>query len=350
MARTLRLMNEQEALQHVARAIDWFGGAIAISATGVGIELGLFEALKERGRATPEQLADALALNGRAVDVWAKTLVHHGLLEPAGVGEVALAPGVELLVCEPRTLYNLAPLFEFHARFASRDFLDLPAFFRDGVARPAARHGLPLVRNVARQTASMHAVFASTVLPALPEVAVPLASGGTVLDAGCGTGDLGIQVCSEFSAAHYLGVDLDSISIAEGRRIVAATGLEERVRLEAIAVEAVAPASVDAATFFLSLHEFPLEARPSAVAAVRAALKPGGWLLVFDELYPATPLEALNSGARTAIQFQYEELLWGTVVPTANQLDALLYGAGFSEVVRRPMLEGGIEIVLARVS
>jgi len=343
-------MNEQDALQHVARAIEWFGGAIALSATGVGIELGLFEALKERRSATADELAAALHLDRRAVDVWAKTLVHHGLLEPAGVGGVAMAPGVALLVCEPRTLYNLAPLFEFHARFASRDFLDLPQFFRDGVARPAARHGLPLVRNVARQTASMHEIFASNILPALTEVAEPLSLGGVLLDAGCGTGDLGIQICTEFPAARYLGVDLDATAVGEGRTMAAAAALDDRVRLETMPVEAVAPASVDAATFFLSLHEFPLAARPSAVAAVRAALKPGAWLVVFDECYPATPLEALEPAARTPIQFQFEELLWGSTVPTTAELDALLRGAGFTEVIRRPMLDGGIEIVLARVA
>jgi len=120
------------------------------------------------------------------------------------------------------------------------------------------------------------------------------------------------------------------------------------VRLEAMRIEDVAPASVDAATFFLSLHEFPLADRPSAVAAIGAALKPGAWLLVFDECYPATPLEALEPSARTAIQFQYEELLWGSSVPTRDELDALLRGAGFAEVIRRPVLDGGIEIVLAR--
>ncbi len=343
-------MNEQDALGHIARALEWFGGGIAVSATGVGIELGLFETLRRRRSATPEQLATALNLDRRAVDVWSKTLVHHGLLEPAGVGEVAMAPGVELMVCEPRTPYNLAPLFEFHARFGSRDFLDLPQYFRDGLARPASRHGLPLVRNVADQTASMHAVFADTVLPTLPEVAGLLASGGMLLDAGCGTGDLGIRICFRYPAARYLGVDLDAPAIELGREAAAAAGLDDRVRLEAIPVETVAPGSVDAATFFLSLHEFPLAARPRAVAAVRAALRPGGWLVVFEECYPATPLDALSPGTRTAIQFQYEELLWGSSLLTAQELDALLRGAGFTEVVRRPMLEGGIEIVLARAA
>lgn len=343
-------MNDQDTLHQFSRAIDWFGGAIAISATSIGIELGLFDALKKRHSATSAQLAAALGLTPRAVDVWAKTLIHHGLLDPVGIGEVSMAPGVELMVCEPPTPcdYNLAPLFEFYAKFASRDFLELPAFFRDGRPIPASRHGLPLVRNVARQTTSLHAAFASTILPQLPELAEPLASGGLLVDVGCGTGDLGIQVCSKFQAARYLGIDLDRTAIAEGRQIAATAGMEDRVRLEAMPTEDLTRASVDAATFFLSLHEFPVGDREAAITAVGAALKPDGWLLVIDECYPATPLEALEPSARAAIQFQYEELLWGSSLLSRDELDALLRGAGSLEVIRRPILDGSIEMVLAR--
>ncbi len=338
------------ALERMRSASAWFAGAIAISATGVGIELGLFEALREKGAATPAALAAMLSLDPHAVGVWAMTLVHHGLLDPAGVGEVALAAGVELLVCDPRTPLYMAPLFEFHSRFLGRDFAELPRFFREGDPRPPARHGLPLVRNVAAQTAAMQEAFVSAMSSELPEAGEALAAGGLLLDAGCGAGGLGIRLCQQLPAARYLGVDLDELAVAEAKERIAAAGVAERARVEAMALEAVLNGSADAAIFFLSLHEFPPGTRLPSLVAVRQALRPGAWLLVLEELYPATPLEALAERSRAAIQFQYEELLWGSHLLTRAGLDSLLREAGFTEIVNRPMLGGNVDLVLARVS
>lgn len=342
--------DHEAALHQLQRAAGWFDGAIAIVAASAGIELGLFEALRSVGAASPAELASARSLDPHAVQVWAITLVHHGMLEPAGVGEVALAAGVEHLVCETRSPFHMAPLFEFHTRFLGLDFAELPRFFLDGRPEPPTRHGLPLVRNVAAQTSAMHDAFAANVLSELPEIGEPLAAGGMLLDAGCGAAGLGVRLCETFPAARYLGVDLDELAIAEAAQRIAAAGLSDRATVEAMAVEAVSPACADAAAFFLSLHEFPLEARLPSLQAAARALKPGCWLMVFEEPYPATPLEALDSRFRAAIQFQYEELLWGSHLLTRAELDSLLRQAGFTEILRRPMLGGSIEMVLARVS
>lgn len=346
----LRGMGENEAaLGHLIRARTWFDGVIAVSATGAGIELGLFETLREKGAATAEELAAALDLDPHAVNVWAMTLVHHGLLEPAGVGHVALAEGAGQLVGEPRTPFYLAPLFEFYHRFLGTDFTELPRFFREGEPRPPGRHGLALVRNIAAQTLAMHEIFAGSLLAELPEIAGPLAAGGLLLDAGCGAAGLGVRLCDQLPAARYLGIDLDEVSVAEATERIAAAGLSGRARAEAAALDSLPQGCADAATFFLSLHEFPLEARLPSLVAVRRVLKPGHWLLILEEYYPATPLEALEERARSAIQFQYEELLWGSHLITRAGLNRLLREAGFTEITWRPMLGGNLELVLARV-
>ena len=133
---------------HVNRAWDWFAGMVALSATNLGVELGIFERLRTAAR--PIAGRDRRRSSGlvpRAVDLWAKTLVHYELLEDAGGGRVAMAPGLELMVCEPVTLFNLQPSLTYHARFLARDFLDLADFFRDGVPRPPGRHGAALRRT-----------------------------------------------------------------------------------------------------------------------------------------------------------------------------------------------------------
>lgn len=339
---------QQAALEQVGRAWDWFSGMVGISATNLGIELGLFDHLQEHGPATPEELATALGLQERPVETWAKTLVHYGLLIVEDGERVAMAPGVELMVCEPRTLLNLAPSFAYHGRFLARDFLDLDQFFKDGRPVSPGRHGEALTRNVAEQTAAMHQIFVAGILPDLPEVEAHLLEGAAVLDAGCGTGHLGLLLCDSYPEISYSGFDPDETAIFEGQRSVLAAGRRERVSLNAAPITGASEASFEVALLFLSLHEIAEQDRLPALTALRKALKPGGWLVVFDETYPETLTEAVNRQARMGLHFEYTEMLWGSRVPTRTELSMLLAEAGFGQVERRSVLEGSFDVVLAR--
>jgi len=343
-------MDEQRAaLEQVAKAWDWFSGMVAISATNLGIELGLFDQLQTRGAMTPAELATSLNLQQRPVDTWAKTLVHYGLLTANDSDKVRLSPGVELMVCEPRTLLNLAPSFAYHGRFLARDFLGLHQFFRDGLPVSPSRHGEALTRNVADQTAAMHQIFVAGILPDIPEIDVLLAEGATVLDAGCGTGHLGLLLCEIYPRVRYIGVDLDDAAVHEGQRSIVASGLGERMSLSRQAITEATGTSCDIAILFLSLHEILPAERSGAMAGLRTALKPGGWLLVFDESYPESLTEAAERHSRMGLHFEYTEMLWGSQVPTQRELTTLLSGAGFRHIERRPVLEESFDVVLARV-
>jgi SAM-dependent methyltransferase len=337
----------EAALQHVNRAWDWFAGMVCISATNLGIELGLFDTIRSRGAASAAELANALNFQVRPIDTWAKTLIHYGLLEPAGDERVRLAPGVDLMVCEPRTLLNLAPSFAYHGRFLARDFLDLPALFREGKIEPPARHGRDLALNVAEQTAAMQAVFMTAILPDLGGVRELLEAGGAVLDAGCGTASLGVRLVSEYTTVTYTGVDTDTEALAAGREMIARLGLQGRLRLiEGNIAEHAEPAAYDLALLFLSLHEIGMDDRPAVARALRGALRPGGVLVILDERYPATLAEAALRSARSGLHFEYTEMLWGSRVPTSAEMDDLLTESGFREVEHRSALEGALDIIL----
>ena len=340
---------QQSAITHINRAWEWFAGMVGLSATNLGIELGMFDLLNAEGPLTPSDIAKRLGLQERAVDLWAKTLVHYELLTVVGDDQVAMSPGVELMVCGPASFFSLGPSFAYHAKYLARDFLDLPQFFRDGQALPPARHGPALSRNIAEQTALMHALFVQAILPELPEVERLLHSGGSVLDGGCGEGDLGLLVCSAFPDARYVGYDLDEAAISAGRLAFERAGLGERATL-VLGDLATLPAdrTFDLALLFLALHEVPVDQRPSVLKAIRGALKPGAMLLVLDETYPATLAEAAMRGARMGLHFEYTEILWGSRVPTEAEVDDLLEGAGFTEVERLRMLDGSFELVVAR--
>jgi SAM-dependent methyltransferase len=335
------------ALAHVARAWDWFTGVIAVAATNLGIELGLFEALREAGAIKPSNLAALLGLEQRPVDAWAKLLVQHGLLQPIGNDAVQLAPGVEVMVCDPPGILNLAPSFAYHARFLARDLLDLEPLFRDGKLEPPARHGAALTRNIAGQTASMHAIFVSAVIPELREVDASLRAGADVLDAGCGSGHLGILLCGAYPGVRYRGYELDAVAVSDAFDAFQAAGLADRADVRCEGVHQAAPASCDLALLFLALHEIEPAQRPEVLLAIRTALRPGGRLVIFDETYPASLREATEPAARTSLHLEFGEMVWGSQVPTRREIEDLCREAGFEHVEHRPVLNGSVNVVLA---
>lgn len=339
----------EAAIAHVNRAWEWFAGMVALSATNIGVELGIFNLLKKAGPLTPEEIAARLQLQPRPVDLWAKTLVHYELLVPDEEGRVSMAPGLELMVCEPRTLFNLTPSLTYHARFLARDFLELPQFFKDGVPVPPSRHGAALTVNVAEQTSMMHAVFVSSILPSMPELLSRFAMGARVLDVCCGTANLAILLCMNFPAIRYTGIDLDEAAIAIGREVASGADLDHQIELihgEAAGLER--PGEFEVAFLFLALHEIPLDTRPAVLAAIRRSLKPGGLLLLLDETYPENLSQAAERQSRMGLHFEYTEMLWGSRVAARSEIDTLLQGAGFAAVERLPALEGSFEVVVAR--
>jgi ubiquinone/menaquinone biosynthesis C-methylase UbiE len=71
-------------------------------------------------------------------------------------------------------------------------------------------------RNAANlsQPASM---VARRILPALPGVAETLNTGGALLEAGCGTGNLQLQIAKAFPSARCTGIDIDPTGLAAAR-------------------------------------------------------------------------------------------------------------------------------------
>ena len=343
-------MDETEAaLEQVRRTWDWLMGSVALSATNLGIELGLFEALSQLGPLRPSSLAAVLGLQQRPVETWARVLVRERLLDVVDGDRVGLAPGTKLLVCEPRTLFNLAPSIAFHARFLARDFADLPAYFEDGNVRSPARHGPGLVANVAAQTAAMHAVFVAAILPTLAGVQAALGAGATVLDAGCGTGGLGLLLAETFPGVVYTGIDMDPVAVASGHERLGRSPFGDRVTLIAADLAEGAGEPVhDVALLFQVLHEIAPGAREAVMSSVARALRPGGYLVLFDEFYPPTLADAQDDAARMGVHWEYCEMLWGSRVATREETEALVLGAGFVDVEWMPVLEGSMTVLVAR--
>ena len=94
----------------------------------------------------------------------------------------------------------------------------------------------------------------------------------------------------------------------------------------------------DVATSFLVVHEISPALKPAAFAAVARALKPGGFFLIFDEVYPVADYALQKMPTRFAALAQWYELTWGNVVDTRAGLEELCSHAGLSVTEENQLL------------
>jgi ubiquinone/menaquinone biosynthesis C-methylase UbiE len=121
------------------------------------------------------------------------------------------------------------------------------------------------------------------------------APGRRILDLGCGTG--GVALACAARGAEVIGIDGNAGMLEVARAKCAAAGLQARVRwlqLDAAELEdCVEPASLDALTACLLLGELTPAEQAYVLAAARTRLRPGGVLLLADEVAPAGRLRRL---------------------------------------------------------
>jgi demethylmenaquinone methyltransferase/2-methoxy-6-polyprenyl-1,4-benzoquinol methylase len=116
------------------------------------------------------------------------------------------------------------------------------------------------------------------------------APGRRVLDVGCGTA--GVTLACAARGAQVVGIDVSPEMLEVARQKVAASpfaGNVELVELGAMELEDRFPeASFDAVVASLSLSELLPEERRHVLRTARSRLRPGGVLVVADEVVPHT--------------------------------------------------------------
>jgi ubiquinone/menaquinone biosynthesis C-methylase UbiE len=113
-----------------------------------------------------------------------------------------------------------------------------------------------------------------------------------ILEIGCGTGSLSIALATGITRAQVTGVDIDPEALA----IAKAKPHAYRVKwLKGNATDLPLDAgNWDAVVISLVLHHLTPEQQPVALAAARAALRPGGSLHVVDFAVPQGALPKLG--------------------------------------------------------
>ncbi len=106
--------------------------------------------------------------------------------------------------------------------------------------------------------------------------------GNTVLDVGCGTGEVALLAKTRTKAGKVHGIDPAPEMIAVARSKAARRKLEIDFRVGVIEALPFPDASMDVVTSSLMMHHLPEDLKVRGLAEVYRVLKPGGRLLVAD--------------------------------------------------------------------
>ncbi len=110
--------------------------------------------------------------------------------------------------------------------------------------------------------------------------------GDSVLDVGCGTGEVTLLAKSRAKAGSVYGIDPAPEMIAVARKKAARKRLEIDFRVGVIEALPFSDSSMDVVTSSLMMHHLPENLKVRGLAEIYRILKPGGRLLIADFLRP----------------------------------------------------------------
>lgn len=331
------------------RIFEWRLGFNAVYLLDLGLRLGLFRALADAPGSSPQQLAERLGLQPHHVDVWCKTAYGLELLDADENNGYRLAPYYDQILANPGHPRYLGGLIQLATDVATEDFRRAPEVFRTGEPMPFQGRGEDFARLVGEATLGLQVLTVKRIVPGLAGLIERLEAGGTILEVGCGTGNLLLQLANAFPKARCIGVEIDVDSAAQAQHRIAQAGLSDRVAVrQADVAAAVSPESVDLCLMIQVLHEIAPGIRPHVVTECGRALTPGGWMAIIDETYPSTLEEMRLPEFRYPLQTGFEELTWGNVIPTREEQERLLRDAGLSGPIRRELVSKGFTVLTAQ--
>ncbi len=292
-ALTLRL------LQSTMQALELFG-------IYLGKELGLYAALRARGRLSPPELADAAGIAVRYAREWLEQQAVAGLLEvepsiamPDDRRYWLPVEHANVLVVDDHPAH-LAPLAQMVAGIGGALERVVDAYRTgDGVAYPhlgtAFRKGQAGINRPA-----FLGDLVTRWIPAAADLHTALSSTRTrVADVGCGAGWSTIAMARAFPLAEVIGFDADEASVRDARQNAADNGVSVRFDIRDATTD-VEAGPFDVVLVLEALHDM---ARPvNALRSMREALTPGGSVIVADEKVgehfhaPADDIERLMYG------------------------------------------------------
>jgi 2-polyprenyl-3-methyl-5-hydroxy-6-metoxy-1,4-benzoquinol methylase len=272
------------------RLFDAALGAFDLLSIHLGLDLGLYEALRDDGPATATELAGRAGIDARYAREWLEQQAVTGILDvddvtaDAGARRFSLPAGHAEALLDPESPAGSQSMARF-VLSGARMAPSLVEAYRTGAGVAwEAYPGLVLAQELANRPIFKHALTTEW-LPGIPDVHERLsaAEGARVADVGCGTGWSSIAIAKAYPNTVVEGLDIDPESIERAVVNAAVAGIgTDRLRFHL--VDAARPdldGRFDVVTIIEAVHD--LSDPVSVLDAARRLLAPGGTMIVVDE-------------------------------------------------------------------
>jgi len=264
-------------------------GAMDVLSVYVGVRLGLYRTLADRGPSSSDELAEAAGLNERYVREWLEQQATTGILEVDDDGRFSLPPGHDEALLDETSLNYAAPFGKLLVACV-RPIDALLAAYRSGDGVPYADYGADLHEGQAEFTRPIFdQLLGSEWFPQIPQVHERLQADppARVADVACGQGYSTIAIARAYPKARVDGIDSDEASIAAARENLDGSGVEGRVTFhDRDAADPRLQGQYDFVYIHEALHDmsYPVD----VLRACRGLLAEGGSVVVGDERVPDT--------------------------------------------------------------
>jgi cyclopropane fatty-acyl-phospholipid synthase-like methyltransferase len=252
----------------------WIMGARALAVLISALESGVLEAL--RIPSTQDELASGTELDSPDVDDLCAALEALGVAERRG--DVWQLTSNYALLASPDAAVPLSSLIRY-ARFIVATLEGNGSTDQTYTALPPEDVlAVADVSGISALSPSPHVSPEST-RHTIPEIGARWSSGAHHLEAGCGVGNALLGTALTYPNVTAVGIEIDDLTAIEARRRAELLGVADRVEVRCMDVcDLTEEATFDTAQW--SQFFFPTESREPALAAIRQALRPGGYLLM----------------------------------------------------------------------
>ena len=277
--------------------------ALSLNIAYIGVVNGLFSTLHDLGTASSVALATEGQLDPGYVQRWCDAAYAFGYLDADGEVFRLTTMGEAMRPEAPDTLMSMAVQSVLSAHMAER---------AAGLMRTGERPGEQVLAE--RETVlpwfgpmletNFAPMFERTICPAVPAFAEVDARGGLAVDLGCGNGWYLRALARRCGKMRGLGIDGFQENITQAQTLAKKEGLCERLRfihgdIHALTLDEPA----DLIAMNRALHHVWEKDTKSLFAWLRANLKPGGYVAIWEPAWPAERT-ALREPTRKALAFQ----------------------------------------------
>lgn len=283
-------------------------GAAELMTVYLGLKVGLYECLAQRGPATPIELADRAGIAPRYATEWLEQQAASGIVlvdDPdlaAHARRYTLPVGHAEALTDQDSPFSIAPMVVLPIAGLASLLPMLADAFRSGDGIPYALYGDALRGG----SAGLNKAVFTHELPgwiakALPDIHASLSAGGVrIADVACGSGWSSIALARTYPGVHVDGLDLDPGSVADAVVHAREEGLSDRITFAVRdAADPALAGRYQLVCVFDALHD--MAAPVSVLRACRALLAPGGAVLLMEPNVG----ERFTAPATDAERFQY---------------------------------------------